>query len=270
MSNKVQKMLSPEETSLLQDVMSGLQALLTTNNVGPVENPVEGTGAQQVQMSGTIVTPDNPNTPQTPQENGQPAPQQPQEATKSNDGPTANDNAESRTQDGTNITEDNLAGVAKALLALGNLRTAPVTKSVDQTSAAAIAQTVVKSLEPVLNRVATVEKDMSSLLDVLGITDAMDQVEKAQNPIDTVQKSMNGQAVTPGVSQTSQQVAPVTNPDTMELIKMVATAVGQEVAKGQQTAPAQFAGATYRTASTEAHKELGSAIVETIMATKGV
>ena len=242
--SSVQKMLSPEETSLLQDVAAGLQVLLNSNNAGSPEESVEGTGAQGVEMSAgasagsEAMKQGDPKDMETSDDYD--------EAKKSNDGPTANDKAEERTEDGTLLTEDNLASVAKMLSLIG--KKAPVQKSQD-TDASAVAGIVLKALEPVLNKVNTVEKDMNAMLEALGISEAMETVEKSQNPMEKVEKSVQGY----------NNSTPVTNPDTMDLIKMVAVSVAQELTK-EQSVVDDTPKANYSTANSRAHKSLGEAV----------
>ena len=243
--NKVNKMLSPEETSLLQDVMAGLNVLLSSNNAGAVEETVEGSGAQGVEMGADTSPDDEAN------KEGDPTDMETSddydEANKSNDGPTANDRAEERTEEGTDITEDNLASVAKMLSSL--VKKAPVQKSRNNVDASAVANIVLKAIQPVLSKVNTVEKDMNAMLEALGISEAMDTVEKSANPMQTVQKSVQG----------FNNSSPVTNPDTMDLIKMISTSVAQELTK-DQTADDRMPKANYSTPNTRAHKSLGEAV----------
>lgn len=243
MKNSVQKMLSPEETSLLQDVMAGLNVLLSSNNAGSTEEAVEGTGAQTVEMEGDS----DPEMEAEKQTGEMETSENADEAQKSNDGPTANpqDKAEERVEDGTDLTDANVSTLAKALMSLAGKK-APVKKSAEQNAA----DVLVKALQPVVGRLNQVEKDMNAMLEALGFSEAMDSIEKSENPINVVQKSAQGRMASS---------SPVTNPDTMDLIKMVATAVAQEVTKGQAVDD-NTPKPNYSNPRTEAHKALGTAI----------
>lgn len=241
--NQVQKMLSPEETSLLQDVMAGLNTLLMSNNAGAMEEAVEGGGAQEVMME-TEASPE-PEIETNEEEEAQKEENE-DELEKSNDGPTANDKAEDRLEDGTEISEDNLASVAKALIQMSRKKT--VKKQKSSTSANEVAQIVLKALTPVINKIGTVEKDMNAMLEAIGFAGDVDTVEKAQNPMNEIQKSLS----TP---------APITNPDSMDIVKMIGQSVAQELLKEEQK-ESVVGGPKYSTANTEAHKSLGSAVIQ--------
>lgn len=253
--NQVQKMLSPEETSLLQDVMAGLNALLMSNNAGPMEEAVEGAGAVEMEDNSAPKPPpvETPGEEEEAQKGDDP------NAEKSSDGPNANDKAEDRTEDGTEITEDNLASVAKAILQMSKKNT--VKKAKSSTDAAQVASIVLKALTPVINKIGTVEKDMNNMLEAMGFAEAMDTVEKSINPL------QGGQAVQK--SQSIGNPAPVTNPDSMELIKMIGASVAQELMK-EEDQHSVVGGPKYSTESTEARKELGSAFMNAFKANKGV
>lgn len=245
--NTVQKMLSPEETSLLQDVMAGLNVLLASNNAGSVEETTEGTGAQTVAM-GEGMTPEEEANKQEANPDDMETSDDYDEAKKSNDGPTANpqDKAEERVEDGTDLTDANVSTLAKALMSLAGKK-APVKKSAEQNAA----DVLVKALQPVMSRMSTIEKDMNAMLEALGFSEAMDSVEKTENPINVVQKSAQGKF---------SNASPVTNPDTMDLIKMIAASVAQEVTKGQGIHDENIPRPNYSNPRTEAHKALGKAV----------
>lgn len=249
--NQVQKMLSPEETSLLQDVMAGLNALLMSNNAGPREEAVEGAGAVEMEDNSAP----KPPPVETPGEEDVDKMGEDDEVDKSSDGPNANDKAEDRTEDGTEITEDNLASVAKAILQMSKKNT--VKKAKSTTDATQVAAIVLKALTPVINKIGTVEKDMNNMLEAMGFAEAMDTVEKSANPLTVNKAVVNGNP------------APVTNPDSMDLIKMIGASVAQELMK-EESKQSVVGGPKYSTESTEARKELGSAFINALIAKKGV
>lgn len=250
--NEVHKMLSPEETSLLQDVMAGLQALLMSNNAGAMENPVEGTGATEVQMGEDMMPKDEANKgdgSDIPVED----PENMDEAQKSNDGPVANDKAEDRTEDGTALTEDNLSGVAKAILALA--KKAPQ-KPVQKSSANDVAAQVIKAISPAIERIGTLEKDLNAVLEAIGVADAMETVEKSQDPIHAVEKSV-------------KSGRPVTAPDAGDIINLIAKSVVAEMVREDEAQELVGPRPKYKTPETEARKALGSAIIGAHIANKG-
>lgn len=237
--NTVQKMLSPEETSLLQDVMAGLNVLLGSNNAGAVEETTEASGAQAVEMGAEP-------TPEELANKGNAEEMETNEVDKSNDGPTANDKAETRLEDGTVVTEANLGAVAKMLASLGVK--APVQKSQSSVDANSVAQIVLKALEPVIGKIVAVEKDMNNMLEALGFSDAMDTVEKAQNPLETIQKSTQSYSNTP-----------VVNPDAGGMIELLSKSIAQQLIK-EETPVNEGPRPNYSTSNSRAHKALGEAV----------
>ena len=235
-NNKVNKMLSPEETSLLQDVVAGLGVLLQGNNAGSTEEAVEGTGAQQVEMESGASPKPEIETEEEP-------------VVKSDDGPTANDKAEERTEDGTVVTDANMGSVMKMLAAMASKNT--VQKSANPVTginADTVAQIVLKSIQPIVAEMGSVKKDMSNMLDALGFGEAMDTIEKSVNPIQQVQKS-------------TSMNAPVTNQDSLDLVNLIGQAVAKELGRGQEL-DSVVGGPKYSTTNTEAHKSLGQCIID--------
>lgn len=249
MPGNVTKMLGTEELSLLQEVMAALQTLLNSNNAGNMENNVEGTGAQPAMMElDNGVSPpktddkkDDGNIDGKECNTGEPA-------MKSNDGPTANDKAETRTEDGTDITEGNLQGIAKALLEIAGFKNgpSPVNKSINP--AQETAQLVLKAIEPAISRISMVEKDMNAMLEAFGVAEAMDTVEKSADPIHQIGKAMNSGN------------APVVAPDATALFKSLAESIAQELTKEETAQESKGPKPNYSTDRTSVSKELGAAI----------
>lgn len=258
MNESVNKMLAPEETALLQDIMAGLQAMLMSNSAGPAENPAEGTGATVVE-SGMAA-------PQMNKEGMPPATvgeeDEEDEAQKSDNGPTANpnDKAEDRVEDGTVVSEDNLGSISKLLaqVLIGKAHKNQAAPAAPQANTEAITEAVSKALKPVVEKMSILEKDQDALLSALGVAEAMDTVEKAENPVTAVQKALGG-----------QDNAPVLNPDAMSVIGMVAKEVVAQMLGGDSEDSDEGPRIKYNTSSTRAHKSLGSAVVGAINERKG-
>ncbi len=187
-SNKVAKMLSPEETALLQDIGAGIQQLLQLNagqaDTGEVAAP-------EVQMGL-----DEPK--ETEEEKAA--------AAKSNDGPTANEPAETRVEEPTDITDDSLTLVGKAIKVM--LKEAGTPQQPEMAAKGIDIQTIIngvsKQLVPIISKVNTVEKAMETIVDALGFADAIVE-EQPATPGTPVVKAMETTGMKPVASKDANQ-----------------------------------------------------------------
>lgn len=184
-ANKVAKMLSPEETALLQDIGAGIQQLLQLN-----------TGEAQTA----------PGAP--PEVEAAMDPNEEEIAAKAADGTTASDPAEARVEEPTPITDDNLALIGKALKMMveeqgGAPEVQMAAKGIDIQT---IVNGVSKQLIPVVNKINVVEEAMEVLLDALGFADTIvDETAQAPAAVQTVAKAQGASTgMTPVISNDAQ------------------------------------------------------------------
>lgn len=196
---KVQKALSPEETTVLGNVKSLIDQLMAGGTDG------------EVAMASAPPTPDSEE-------------EEPPMVAKANEGPTANpeDKAESRVEDPTDITAANLSEVGKSLAKLVALVESrqPVRKSVAQaprqTGEASMNNMVMKSLADISTAMKTIadrqnqtETALMNILDGFGVVETVQKSATTKNPapvqnmdgnmilseLSKVIKSMNGNQV---------------------------------------------------------------------------
>jgi len=203
--NLVQKMLSPEETALLGTLQSTINELLALNNTGNTPAPEGGGETNELvealkKLAGTNLGDDteemgNPSA--QPEETEEPKVQ------KENNGPTANEEAEQRSEPDSEVNDENMSEVGKMLLSLFSKNNQSVNKSMmisgnqshNTSQADVIAQTITKALKPIVNEVAQVKQFNSNILDALGFSEKIEKalptsqnqnVNKGQVPVQTV------------------------------------------------------------------------------------
>lgn len=197
-ANQVAKMLSPEETALLQDIGAGIQQLLQLNageaQTAPGAPPeVEAAMHNEEEEEGV--------------------------AAKSDDGVVANKPAEERVEDPTPITDDNLSKLGKALTMMVEEQGAP---QVQMAAKGMDVQTIVtgvsKQLIPIVTKINVVEKAMEVLLDALGFADTI--VEEAAPATAAVQTVAKAQGASTGMT-------PVINKDAQGFMDMLSTSIAK-------------------------------------------
>ena len=176
--NQVNKMLSPEEQSLIETMVATGQQLLSMQDMGP-----ETEGSSEVEEAikkllskekGQDMESENPEDMSA-------------EKAAGGDGVTSDDPAETKITDQGELTEENLKEVGKSILSLLAKKNNPVQKSQGVAGGTMdpnlIAQIVIKAQEPLINEIKTLKKqnqDMqqfnANVLDALGITE---EVEKS-------------------------------------------------------------------------------------------
>lgn len=126
---------------------------------------------------------------------------------KANEGPTADDKAELRTEDGTDITEENYSEVGKAFMNL-------FAKKSVRKSAGSQSDNIAIVLKGISDRIGQMETAQANLLDAIGLTES-------------VEKSLMA-----GQNNTVQKSAPVSSPDAnafmQSFVEMVMKAQGTQ------------------------------------------
>lgn len=180
-NNIVTKMLSPEEMTLLGTMQSTLNELLSLQQGGNSDNQPEGEQPQGDIMEALKKLAAQNNLGDNTEEMGDQNSNAP--VAKENNGPTANENAEQRTMSETDINDKNLSEVGKALLSLiTKSNNKPVVNNNNDMNLA-----IAKTLTAVVNKIESIEKFNSNILDALGYAE---KIEKTQN-LQQVNKSQN-------------------------------------------------------------------------------
>lgn len=204
-AGQVAKMLSPEETALLQDIGAGIQQLLQLNagEAQPGGEPPEIAAGVAAGM-----------TPEEEEEAKKAA------AAKSADGATASDPAEPRTEEPTDITDDNLGALAKALMMKVEEQTAEpeVQMAAKGMDVKALVNGISQQMAPIINKVNTVEKAMETMLDALGFADAI--VDEAASVPDGNQMVAKAQGQTTGMT-------PVVSNDAQGFVDMLSSSIAK-------------------------------------------
>jgi hypothetical protein len=200
--NSVQKMLSPEEMSLLGTLQSTINELLALNNAGNTPAPENGGEANELvealkKLAGTDLGDDTEEMGNSPAQSEEP------KVEKEDNGPNANENAEQRSEPDSEVNDKNMSEVGKMLLSLFSKNNQSVNKSMissdnqsqNTSQADVIAQTITKALKPIVDEVAQVKQFNSNILDALGFSEKIEKalptsqnqnVNKGQVPVQTV------------------------------------------------------------------------------------
>jgi hypothetical protein len=212
----ISKLIAPEDQSALLEVIGLIQQLLNANSTGVPENQ-EGTA--EIAMAQNA-EPAMPAMKENGMEDQDIADEEVQmAANKSSDGPTASEDAEARTEAGTNLTEDNISSLGKALMAV--LGKSQKTQQVQKSEGTQIATVLAEMQKAHKAEISELKKSFNAVLEAVGVADALESVT-ANDPVQTVTKSMAG-----------QNQRPVTNPDQGvlmdELVSRLSKAIGKEV-----------------------------------------
>lgn len=194
------KMLSPEEISLLGNMQSTLNEILTMQN-----GDGAGEGADQNNMMEALkklAAQNNMGDIESPEDMGS-GTQEP--VKKEDNGPTANEDAEARAEAITDINDQNLSEVGKTLLSLivQSARAQgiqqPVTKSQMVTKSANnqdnnnVNLAVIKTLEIIAKKIEGMEQFNNNILDALGFSQKIEKSQDLQGlqGLQSIQKSQN-------------------------------------------------------------------------------
>lgn len=201
------KALTPEETTLLQDMQSTLSQILSLQEA-PAEEAPEMTEVELSQVLSKMDGEDKPEDEEEAQKAEEPA-------------EVANNPAEERMEPSTEVNDENLSAVAKMLLLLAK-KSQPIHKSAvqpDALSVNVITQAIAKALSPVVQKIEQIEKFNENILDAIGVTD---EVTKSFQPVK--------KAAVP--AQATDATAVVN-----ELVSVLKSQIGQQKKESQTYSP---------------------------------
>jgi hypothetical protein len=222
MPQQVKKMLSPEEMTLLANLKTIIQELegLQEGGEQETEAPAEMSLSNKELMAAIKKLTENNNLGDSTEQMGEEE-DKPKKAMKENNGPTANENAEDRNDNQTDINDENLTEVGKALLQLLEKNKRPVTKS---NNIDAISQAVVKAITPLTKKIQQIEQFNSNMLDALGFANNIEKSLKVDQ-----------QQVQKGLNNVNSQSAPVQTLDATAVVnKLVEVIKSQAVQNNNQ------------------------------------
>ena len=183
-NNKIAKMLSPEETTLLENMQSTISELLSLQTAETGQTP-EGENPDKIM-----------ETLQKLAENNEQGNEEEEMASKANEGPTANETAEQRAEPKTEINDDNISEVGKSLLTFiaKSVQQKPVQKSYNQNNINidVIAKAIQTALQPVVAKMQEFETSQNNLFDALGFSEKIEKAldvnksQDSQKPVQTL------------------------------------------------------------------------------------
>ena len=196
---KVQKMLSPQEMTMVDNISSLIEQLKSTSMAG---GEVEMADAPMMEEEDEMMMQKRYNDKMMKEMVGDPENDM---TMKADMGPTANPEtrAEDRVEDGTEITEGNYSEVGKALtqiarsLAMLTNQSAKksVRRPVRKSAMPDVTMSALKEMTDVLKSIADRQQQhdlaMANMLDVMGVSQAVEKTAKSKPPVGDI----SGQAV---------------------------------------------------------------------------
>jgi hypothetical protein len=216
MLNNVMKMLSPEEMTLLGQLKALVEEILSLQGADSAgQAPTEDSG----QILESLRNIENALSPKD-EENQDEMKKSKDTIEKENAGPTANENADERLKPETDINNKNMAEVGKMLMNM--LSKQSNVKKSNNTDINIITQAIQKALNPIVQKIESIEEFNSNVLDALGISA---EVEKSINLPDT-------QTVNKGMINSGN--IPVQTPDATAVVNMLVEKM-QELSDNKKT-----------------------------------
>ena len=188
MPNKVNKMLSPEEQTLLANLKTILQELESLQQGGyqETEAPAEMSMSNKDLLSAIKKLTESNNLGDSTEEMGEEKKETKSLLTKEDNGPTANDNADERIDNQTDINDENMSEVGKTLIQLLQKKSKTVAKS---NNIDLITNAVKKAIMPIVSKIQEIEKFNENMLDSLRFSEKIEKsLKDNQNNNQQVQK----------------------------------------------------------------------------------
>jgi hypothetical protein len=188
-SQAVAKAFTPEETSLIENMVAIGNQLLTMSEGGEVAGP-ETEEPENVELEKFLGKMEG--------QPGEEREDEPEEVEKADDELDARKPAEDKMDIGTEVNDENLP-VTKMMQVLAALasRVQPVKKS--QPGLNSITAAVQKAISPIVKKIEAMEQFNENMLDALGITQTVEKtLDEARGKTQTVQKALPVQATDQG------------------------------------------------------------------------